>query len=142
DEIDSVYRQSETNSAVYGEQLFDWGRARLRTGLRYDRDGFSDENLWSPRIAFNYEFSPSLRFSATTGVFYESPRNLARALDPANFGLKNEKLTHVGAGLEFRITENLNLLVDAYSQRIDRRLVEGSRVTGEISTAGGGRNRR
>jgi hypothetical protein len=109
--------------------------------LRHDYDGFSDENLWSPRVAFNYEFSPSLRFSATTGVFYESPRSLARALDPANFGLKNEKLTHVGAGLDLRIGENLNLLVDAYSQRIDRRLVEGSQVSGEISNAGTGSNR-
>ncbi|HEX6994091.1 MAG TPA: TonB-dependent receptor [Gammaproteobacteria bacterium] len=140
-EINSLYVQSETNYALYGEQVFDWGRAHLRTGLRYDYDGFSDESLLSPRIAFNYEFSPSLRFSATTGVFYESPRNLARALDPANFGLKNEKLTHVGAGLDFRIGENLNLLVDAYSQRIDRRLVEGSRVTGEITNDGKGSNR-
>jgi hypothetical protein len=140
-EIDSLYLQSETNYALYGEQVFDWGRASLRTGLRHDYDGFSDENLWSPRIAFNYELSPSLRFSATTGVFYEHPRNLARALDPANFGLKNEKLTHIGAGLDFRIGDNLNLLVDAYSQRIDRRLVEGSPVSGEISNDGKGSNR-
>ena len=140
-EIDSLYRQSETNYAFYGEQVFDWGRASLRTGLRYDYDGFSDESLLSPRIAFNYEFSASLRFSATTGVFYESPRNLARALDPANFGLRNEKLTHVGAGLDFRIGESLDLLVEAYSQRIDRRLVERSRVTGEISNDGTGSNR-
>ena len=140
-EINSLYLQSETNYALYGEQVFDWGRASLRTGLRHDYDGFSDENLLSPRIAFNYELSPSLRFSATTGVFYESPRNLARALDPANFGLKNEKLTHIGAGLDFRIGENLNLLVDAYSQRIDQRLVEGSRVSGEISNDGKGSNR-
>jgi hypothetical protein len=140
-EIDSRYLRSETNYALYGEQVFDWGRATLRTGLRHDYDGFSDESLLSPRIAFNYEFSPSLRLSATTGVFYESPRNLARALDPANFRLKNEKLTHVGAGLDVRIGENLNLLVDAYSQRIDRRLVEGSPVSGEISNEGKGDNR-
>jgi hypothetical protein len=140
-EINSLYRQSETNYALYGEQVFDWGRASLRTGLRYDYDGFSDESLLSPRIAFNYQFLPSLRFSATTGVFYESPRNLARALDPANFGLRNEKLTHVGAGLDIQIGRNLNLLVDAYSQRIDRRLVESSRVTGEISNDGTGSNR-
>ncbi len=140
-EIDSLYRQSETNYALYGEQVFDFGRATLRTGLRHDYDGFSDESLWSPRIAFNFELSPSLRFSATTGVFYEHPRNLARALDPANFGLKNEKLTHVGAGLNFRIGENLNLLVDAYSQSIDKRLVERSRVSGRIANDGEGTNR-
>jgi hypothetical protein len=140
-EINSQYVQQETNYALYAEQVFDWGRPSLRTGLRYDYDGFSDERLLSPRIAFNYEFSPSIRFSATTGLFYESPRNLARALDPANSGLKNEKLTHVGAGLDFRIGRNMNLLVDAYAQRIDKRLVDGSRVTGEISNDGKGTNR-
>jgi hypothetical protein len=141
EEVNSVYRQSETNYAFYGEQVFDWGRASLRTGLRYDYDGFSDENLFSPRIGFNYALSPSIRFSATTGVFYESPRNLVRALNPANFGLKNERLTHIGVGMDFQIGGNLNLLVDAYAQRIERRVVEGSRVTREVSNDGKGSNR-
>lgn len=140
-EINSQYRQRETNVAVYGEQVFDWGRASVRTGLRYDYDGFSDENLLSPRLAFNYQLSPSLRFSATTGLFYEAPSYLMRALDPGNAGLKNERLTHFGAGLEYRINDELNLLVEAYTQQIDRRLVEGSQVSGEISNAGEGTNR-
>jgi hypothetical protein len=139
-DIDSTYRQQETNYALYGEQVFDWGRASLRTGLRLDSDSFSDQNLVSPRVAFNYALSPSVRLSATTGVFYESPRNLARAADPANFRLKNEKLTHLGAGVEVRIADKWNLLVDAYAQRIDDRLVEGSRTSGRITNAGEGRN--
>lgn len=140
-EVNSLYRRSETNYSLYAEQLFDWERASLRTGLRHDHDGFSDENLWSPRVAFNYQFSPALRFSATTGVFYESPSHLVRSLDPANSGLKNEKLTHIGAGLEYRMGEHLNLLVDTYIQRIDRRLVEGSQVSGQVSNDGDGSNR-
>jgi hypothetical protein len=139
-DIDSTYAQKETHYALYGEQVFDWGRASLRTGLRFDYDGFSDQNLVSPRVAFNYSLSPSVRLSATTGVFYESPRNLSRAADPGNFGLKNEKLTHLGAGVDFRISDKWNLLVDAYAQRIDDRLVEGSRTTGRITNAGEGRN--
>jgi hypothetical protein len=139
-DIDSTYRQQETNYALYGEQVFDWGRASLRTGLRLDSDSFSDQNLVSPRVAFNYALSPSVRLSATTGVFYESPRNLARAADPANFRLKNEKLTHLGAGVEVRIADKWNLLVDAYAQSIDDRLVEGSRTSGRITNAGEGRN--
>ena len=50
DNINSVYSASETNYAVYGEQVFYWGDANLRAGLRYDRNGFSDENLVSPRL--------------------------------------------------------------------------------------------
>src|SRR5690606_33144450 len=55
---------SELNYAIYGEQLFDWGNANLRAGLRYDRNGFGDENLLSPRFGFNYVISPRLRISA------------------------------------------------------------------------------
>jgi hypothetical protein len=139
-EIDSRFSQKETNFSLYGEQAFDWGRASLRTGVRYDHDGFSDQNLVSPRIAFNYALSPSLRLSASTGIFYESPRSLERARDPGNFGLKNEELLHFGVGLDWRISENLNLLVDTYSQRLDERLVEGSRTSGRVSNAGDGRN--
>jgi hypothetical protein len=139
-DVDSTYRQQETNYALYGEQVFEWGRASLRTGLRFDSDSFSDQNLVSPRVAFNYALSPSVRLSATTGVFYESPRNLSRAADPDNFRLKNERLAHLGVGVDVRIADKWNLLVDAYAQRIDDRLVEGSRTTGRITNAGEGRN--
>jgi len=139
-EINSRFSQKETNFALYGEQAFDWGRASLRAGVRYDYDGFSDESLISPRIAFNYALSPSLRLSATTGLFYESPRSLERARDPNNFNLQSEELLHFGVGLDWRISENLNLLVDTYSQRLDERLVEGSRTTGRVSNSGEGRN--
>ncbi len=140
-EINSIYRASETNYAAYGEQVFDWGNANLRAGLRYDRNGFGDENLVSPRFGFNYSISPRLRLSATTGIFYEAPGNLARAADPDNFDLESEKLTHFGVGFNYRLGDNLNLLVEAYYQNIDNRLVESSRTNGRISNEGEGTNK-
>jgi hypothetical protein len=139
-EINSIYSASETNYAAYGEQLFDWGDANLRAGIRYDHNGFGDEDLASPRFGFNYTFSPRLRLSATTGIFYESPSNLARAADPDNFDLESEKLTHFGLGFNFRLSDNLNLLVEAYYQDLDNRLVESSRTNGRISNDGEGTN--
>ena len=139
-EINSIYSASETNYAAYAEQLFDWGAANLRAGLRYDRNGFSDENLVSPRFGFNYSISTRLRLSATTGIFYESPSNLARAADPGNFDLESEKLTHFGLGANYRLSDNLNLLVEAYYQDLDNRLVESGRTNGRISNDGEGTN--
>lgn len=139
-DINSTYQKSGNNYSLYGEQLFDWGAADLRVGLRYDHDGFSREDLLSPRVSFNYALSPSLRFSATSGVFYESPRNLARSSDPTNARLKSERLVHLGAGVDYRLRDGLNLLVEAYAQRLDDRLVEGSRTDGRISNAGKGSN--
>ena len=139
-QINSAYSASETNYAVYGEQVFDWGDANLRTGIRYDRNGFGDENLVSPRLGFNYTFSPRLRFSASAGIFYEAPSTLARAADPENFGLESEELTHLGAGFDYQLSDNWNLMVEAYYQSLDNRLVPDSRTNRRISNDGEGTN--
>ncbi len=140
DNINAVYSASETSYAVYGEQLFDWGDATLRTGIRYDRNSFSDENLVSPRVGFNYTVSPKLRFSATAGIFYEAPSNLVRAANEDNFDLESEELTHFGAGFNYRLGENMNLLVEAYYQQLDNLLVDEGRTTGRITNDGEGSN--
>lgn len=140
DEINSIYSASETNYAVYGEQVFDWGDSNLRAGIRYDRNGFGDEDLVSPRFGFNHAISPRLRLSATAGIFYEPPSNLARAADPDNFDLESEELTHFSLGFGYHLSDNLNLLVEAYYQDLDNRLVESGRTDGRISNDGEGTN--
>jgi|GEM_PF-195265 len=140
DEINSVYRASETSYAVYGEQSFDWGKAGLRAGVRYEHNGFGDEDLVSPRFGFNYAVSPRLRFSATAGIFHAAPSNLARAADPDNFDLESEKLTHFGVGFDYRLYDTLHLLVEAYYQDLDNRLVESGRTNGRVSNDGEGTN--
>lgn len=140
DEIDSIYIASETNYSVYGEQLFDWGNASLRAGIRYDHNGFGDEDLVSPRLGFNYAISSDLRLSATAGIFHESPSNLARAADPENFDLESERLAHFSLGFDYRLGDNLGLLVEAYYQDIDNRLVDDGRTNGRVSNDGEGTN--
>ena len=140
DAINSIYSASETNYAVYGEQLFDWGDSNLRAGVRYERNGFGDEDLVSPRFGFNHAISPRLRVSATAGIFYESPSNLARAADPDNFDLESEKLKHFSLGFDYRLSDNLDLLVEAYYQDLDNRLVVSGRTDGRILNDGEGTN--
>ena len=140
DEINSIYSASETNYAVYGEQLFDWGDSNLRAGIRYERNGFGDEDLVSPRIGFNHAISARLRLSATAGIFHKLPSNLARAADPENFDLESERLTHFSLGFDYRLSDNLDLLVEAYYQDLDNRLVESGRTDGRILNDGEGTN--
>lgn len=139
--IDSVYSADETNFAVYGEQVVDLGPWDLRAGLRYDRDGFSDESLLSPRFALNWRPQDDLRVSATAGIFHQSPRLLVRSADPDNFKVENERITHLSIGFERDFGTDWSLLVEPYYQRLDNLIVEQSRTSGRVTNDGEGTNR-
>jgi TonB-dependent Receptor Plug Domain len=140
DSINSVYKAKKTHYAIYGEQVFKFAHWDLRTGLRYDRDGFSDQSLVSPRLAANWLLESGARVSATAGVFYQSPRFLVRAASPQNFGIKNERVTHLSVGIEQALARNWSLLVEPYFQRLARLIVEQERTSGQVSNDGTGRN--
>ena len=140
DDLNSDFDASETSYAAYGEQIFEFGRWDLRTGLRYDRDGFSDESLVSPRLAANWRVAPGTRISATAGVFYQSPRFLVRSANPENFDIENERITHVSVGFERDFGETWSLLVEPYYQWLDNLVVEEGRTSGRVTNAGEGTN--
>lgn len=140
DNIDSVYAAKETSYAAYGEQVFGYADWELRAGVRYDRDGFSDESLVSPRLAANWRPKPGMRVSATAGVFYQSPRFLVRAASPDNFAIENERVTHVSVGFERSFGSNWSLLVEPYYQWLDNLVVEQERTSGRVTNDGEGTN--
>ncbi|MEM7053161.1 MAG: TonB-dependent receptor [Pseudomonadota bacterium] len=140
EDVNSRLDESELNWAVFTEQTFEQQRWDLRVGLRYDHDGFSDEGYFSPRLTFNYRLSPATRFSASAGLFYQSPRFLDRASDPANFRLANEQITHFSAGISHRFNDRWDLLIEAYAQQLDDLVTEDVRTSGTLSNNGEGDN--
>ncbi|WP_405235683.1 TonB-dependent receptor [Lentisalinibacter orientalis] len=138
--INSVYEAREVSYAAYGEQIFEFGRWDLRAGLRYDRDGFADESLVSPRLAANLRLESGLRLSATAGLFYQSPRFLVRSASPDNFDIENERITHVSIGFEQDFGRNWSLLVEPYYQWLDNLVVEEGRASGRVTNDGEGTN--
>ncbi|MGH8241965.1 MAG: TonB-dependent receptor domain-containing protein, partial [Steroidobacteraceae bacterium] len=140
DSIDSVYEAKKTSYAAYGEQVFEYGHWDLRAGLRYDRDGFAEESLVSPRLAANWRPNPGLRVTATAGVFYQSPRFLIRGASPENFDLENERITHVSVGFEKYFGPDWSLLVEPYYQWLDNMIVEQERTSLQVTNDGDGTN--
>ncbi|MEM6818666.1 MAG: TonB-dependent receptor [Pseudomonadota bacterium] len=140
DNINSRLDASELNYAVFAEQVFEFDRWDLRAGLRYDRDGFSDQSLVSPRLSASYQYSPELRFSATAGVFYESPRFLTRGANPDNATLRNEEITHLSAGFERRWGDDWSFLFEAYYQELDDLVADSGRADARATNAGEGTN--
>jgi hypothetical protein len=140
DDLNSEFAERETSYAAYGEQVFEFDDWDIRGGLRYERDGFADESLLSPRLAANWRPAPGRRVSATAGVFYQSPRFLVRSASPDNFGIENERITHFSVGLEQQFGQNWSLLIEPYYQQLDNLIVTEGRTSGRVSNAGDGTN--
>ena len=138
EETNSDYARSAQQYAAFAEQVFDAGEWNLRGGLRYEYDGFSEQGYLSPRFSLSYLPSARTRIAATAGTFWQSPRYLDRAADPANFGLGNERLDHLSVGVERKFRMNWSVLVEAYYQRLDDLVTEPDAVTGVAGNNGEG----
>lgn len=138
--VNSAFEAKETNYSVYAEQVFEFARWDVRAGLRYDRDGFADESLVSPRLAANWRLSPVTRLSATAGIFYQSPRYLVRSASTDNFRISNEEITHFSVGLQHDFGRNWRLLVEPYYQQLDDLVVAEGRTSGRVTNDGEGTN--
>ncbi|MDE2907045.1 MAG: TonB-dependent receptor, partial [Acidobacteriota bacterium] len=138
EDTDSAFARRERQYAAYAEQVFGGDRWDIRAGLRYERDGFSGRGHVSPRLSANYRLTPATRLAATAGTFYQSPRFLERAADPDNFGLRSERVDHLSLGLEQRLGDSWEVLVEAYRQRLGDLVTEGDTVTGVATNLGEG----
>jgi hypothetical protein len=137
--IDSSLTQKETNFVGYVDQVFDHGEWDFRTGLRLERDGFTDENLASPRFSVNWRPNRSLRYFATAGVFYQSPRYLQLASNASN-DLENEVITHGSFGFKYYLNDNWSVLAEPYYQDLDNLVVDLDRTSGTYANIGEGRS--
>ena len=138
--IEARFGRTGTNLAAYVEQVVELGPFELRPGLRVDQDAFSEETYLSPRFSVAYAATPTLRFSLTGGLFYESPRFLTRAANPDNFDLGNEEITHVSLGLDYTINDAWNVIAEVYHQELDDLVVDQSRASRRALNAGDGTN--
>lgn len=137
-DTDARYAGREAQYAAYATHVFQVGAWNLRTGVRYDYDGFSDEGYVAPRLAANYKIHPRARLSMTAGTFFQSPRFIDRASDAANVALKNEKTDHVSLGYNHTFGKNWNFLIEGYRQRLSDLVVANDDVTGQATNAGEG----
>lgn len=135
--INSSIIQKETNYVGYVDQKFDFGEWDFGAGLRVEQDGFSDESLVSPRFSLNWQPSKTIRYFATTGIFYQSPRYLELAANESN-KLKNETITHTSFGLEYFVNNDWSVLTEAYYQNLDDLVVDLDRANGTFANTGDG----
>ena len=129
--------QKKTSYAAYIDQVFERGDWDIRTGVRFEQDGFADESFASPRFSVNWRPSNTVRYFATAGLFHQSPRYLDLAADTSNT-LENEEITHGSFGVQFFPSENWSVLTEAYYQNLDSLVVDLDRVSGTFANIGDG----
>ncbi|WP_407353484.1 TonB-dependent receptor [Luteimonas sp. R10] len=137
DNINSSLSRKATNYAGYVDQAFKRGAWDIRTGVRLERDGLTDESLVSPRFRVNWQPSRSVRYFATAGLFHQSPRFLDLAANAANT-LENEKITHGSFGLEYFPNDRWSVLTEAYYQDLSNLVVDLDRASGTFANIGDG----
>ncbi len=137
--INSSLNQKETNYAGYVEQVFERGDWDISTGVRFERDGFADQSLASPRFSVNWRPSKAVRYFTTAGLFHQSPRFLDLAANESNI-LENEEITHTSLGFEVFPSYNWSVLMEAYYQNLDNLVVDLDRANGTFANIGDGRS--
>jgi len=135
--INSSLNQKETNYAGYVEQLFERGDWDIRTGMRFERDGFADQSFASPRFSVNWRPSKTVRYFATAGLFHQSPRFLDLAANESN-DLESEEITHASIGYEYFPNSSWSVLTEAYYQNLDNLVVDLDRASGTFANIGDG----
>ena len=129
--------QKETIYAGYVDQVFERGDWDIRTGIRFERDGFADESFASPRFSVNWRPSKTVRYFATAGLFHQSPRFLDLAANASN-DLETEEITHSSIGFEYFPNSSWSVLTEAYYQNLDKLVVDLDRVSGTFANIGDG----
>ena len=136
--FNAAFRAREARAAVFADHTFYVGDISIRPGARFDRDGLSDQSLWSPRLALGWTLSPATKLAATAGVYYQAPRFLDVAADPANAGLKNERSDQISLGLEHELGSGLSLATEVYYRRLEDLVVSGDKTSGIALNSGDG----
>jgi hypothetical protein len=135
--INSTLNKTETNYAVYLDQVFDRGVWDIRSGVRLERDGFADESFAAPRFSVNWRPGNIIRYFATAGLFHQSPRYLHLASNTSN-ALKNEEISHGSFGARYSPKKNWSILTEVYYQKLDNLVVDLDRTRGTFANIGDG----
>jgi hypothetical protein len=133
----SSLNRKETSFAGYVDQVFERGDWDIRTGVRFERDGFADQSFASPRFSVNWRPGNKIRYFATAGLFHQSPRHLDLAANASN-DLETEKITHGSFGFKYFLNKNWSVLTEAYYQDLDNLVVDLDRVSGTFANIGDG----
>ena len=136
--IDSQLSAKEMRYAAYADYSFGLGPVTVTPGIRFERDGFAEQSLFSPRLQATWKINDASQAWVGGGVYYQAPRYLDMGADPANAHLENERSNQVSIGYSRDLSAGLRLSAEGYYQRLSKLIVFDDRTTQVGSNIGEG----
>jgi len=138
EEYNSTFSASGTQVAAYADYAWTRGEFTLTPGMRYERDAFSGDSVVAPRLLVTWQPDALTRAWTGGGVYYQAPRYLDIAADPANLDLESERSTQWVLGYSRYLREDLRFSAEGYYQRLDNLIVFDDRTTNAATNVGKG----
>jgi hypothetical protein len=136
--VNSQLLAEELRYAAYTDYSHPFGSVTVTPGLRFERDGFSQTSLLSPRLHATWRITDAAQLWLGSGVYHQAPSYLDLSADPANARLEPERSTQVSVGYSLDLSRDLRFTTEAYHQRLSRLLVFDDRTTQIATNTGKG----
>ncbi|MGB5872414.1 MAG: TonB-dependent receptor [Bacteroidota bacterium] len=88
----------------------------ISAGLRADYYELNERVQLSPRLAISYAVTDRFTLKANTGLFYQQIPLIVLSSDKRFEGLKNISAYHFGIGMDYMLTPDTKLTVEAYNK--------------------------
>ncbi len=129
EDVDSRLSAREMRYAAYADYSFPIGAVTITPGIRFERDGFADQSLFSPRLQAVWKIDDASQAWLGGGVYYQSPPYLDMAADPANAQLQNEQSNQFSVGYSRDLAAGFRFTAEAYHYRLSDLIVIDDRTT-------------
>jgi len=106
--------KGELTSGMYVKDEMTFGRVQFIPGVRFEHNTNMEEYAISPRANIRYNVIDPLTLKAAVGLYHRVPDPDERYEPYGNSGLDYEYSVHTVGGLEWDITENINVDVQGY----------------------------
>ena len=88
----------------------------ISAGLRSEYYELNDRIELSPRLALSYALSDRLTLKASTGLFYQQIPLIVLSSEDRYESLKNISAYHLGVGMDYLVTPDTKLSIEAYNK--------------------------
>jgi len=116
---------AKASGYLYGQAVLNvTNRFSITPGIRLDHYALTGETVASPRFAARFNATGKVSLTFATGVYHQPPGLYQFSLVPGNQNLKSQTATHLIAGADWLIREDIRVRVEAFRKTYSDLIVQ------------------